>query len=437
MTYPEYVLEAARRLNIRPQAVETYLAAGRGERGNGVERCFHTTAKPIGSTCNLHCTYCYYLGKEKLIEQTGPRQIPEELVERFIVEYIAAQDAEEIVFTWHGGEPTLAGLPFFHRVVELQRKHTPAGRRCSNDLQTNGILLDDEWCRFLAANRFLVGLSLDGPRELHDAHRKTRQGAPSFDHVFAAAKRLKVHGIVFNTLSTVNRTTAQHPLAVYRFLRDELGIRTMQFIPCVEPRQFARLPTGSLPDNDRVSARDPRARPGHAESVVTDWSVDPEDWGTFLIELFDEWRAHDQGKVKINLFESLFAVRRGQSPIVCSNAPICGKNIALESDGRVYSCDHYVYPEHELGRLGERPLAEMVFSLKQLEFGLHKFNALPSECRTCAYLKLCWGECPRTRILKTRDGEGPISYLCNGWKKFFRQRIAAQVQHRDRSSSDP
>jgi uncharacterized protein len=208
MSYPEEVVEAARRLNIKPQAVATYLAAGRGQRGNGVERRFHTTAKPIGSTCNLHCTYCYYLDKQKLLEQTGPRQIPEELLERFIVEYTAAQDVEEIVFTWHGGEPTLAGLPFFRRVVALQRKHMPSGRRAANDIQTNGILLDDEWCRFLAANRFLVGLSLDGPRELHDAYRSTRQGAPSFDQVFAAARRLKAHGVGFSTLSTVNRSPA-------------------------------------------------------------------------------------------------------------------------------------------------------------------------------------------------------------------------------------
>jgi uncharacterized protein len=418
------VVEAARRLHIRPQAVQTYLDAGRGVRGSGVERRFHTTAKPIGSTCNLHCAYCYYLGKEKLLAQTGPRQISDELLERFIVEYVAAQDVEEIVFTWHGGEPTLAGLPFFRRVVELQRKHTPAGRRSSNDIQTNGILLDDEWCHFLATNGFLVGLSLDGPRELHDGYRTTRQGAPSFDQTFAAAGRLKAHGITFSTLSTVNRLTARHPVEIYRFLRDEVGTRNLQFIPCVEPRQFASLPASSLPDSARASSQDPRAHPGHAASVVTDWSVDPEDWGSFLIGVFDEWRAHDQGKVKVNLFESLSAVQQGRPAIVCSHGPICGKNIALESDGRVYSCDHFVYPEHELGKLGERPLAEMMFSLQQLEFGLRKFNALPSECRTCAYLRLCWGECPRTRILKTRDGEGPLSYLCAGWKKFFRTRHA-------------
>ena len=425
MSYAKDVLETAQRLNIRPQAVQTYLDAGRGVRGHGVERRFHTTAKPIGSACNLHCAYCYYLGKEELLGQQGPRQISDDLLERFIVEYVAAQDAEEIVFTWHGGEPTLAGLPFFRRVVELERKHTPAGRRIGNDIQTNGILLDDEWCRFLAANGFLVGLSLDGPRELHDRYRTTRQGAPSFDGTLAAARRLQEHGITWSALATVNRSTARHPVEVYRFLRDEAGARNLQFIPCVEPRQFARLAASSVPDGERVSAQDPRARPGHPASVVTDWSVDPEDWGSFLVAVFDEWRDHDQGEVKVNLFENLFALGQGRPAIVCSHAPICGKNIALESDGRVYSCDHFVFPEHELGRLGERPLAEMMFSVKQLEFGLRKFNALPSECRTCAYLKLCWGECPRTRVLGTRDGEGPVSYLCAGWKRFFRERLAS------------
>jgi len=424
MTYTKEVIEAATRLHIRPEAVQTYLGAGLGLRGSGVERRFHTTAKPIGPTCNLQCAYCYYLGKANLLAHQGSRLIPEELLERFIVEYVAAQDAEEIVFTWHGGEPTLAGLSFFRRVVELERKHAPPGRRLTNDIQTNGTLLDDEWCRFLAENGFLVGLSLDGPRELHDGYRTTRQGGPSFDQTFAAARRLKAHGIPFSTLATVNRLTGAHPLEVYRFLRDEVGTRHMQFIPCVEPRQFASLAASSLADGQRVPAQDARLRPGDVDSVVTEWSVDPDDWGTFLIDVFDEWRTHDRGRVKVNLFESLLAVRQGRPALVCSNAPICGKNIVIENDGRVYSCDHFVYPKHELGRLGERPLAELVFSLKQLEFGLDKFNAMPSECRTCSYLKLCWGECPRTRIIKTRDGEGPLSYLCQGWKTFFRQRLA-------------
>jgi len=418
MTELDAVFAAAKSLNISPEAVQTYLAAGRAERAEGVERSFHATVKPVGSACNLDCSYCYYLSKEELLEQKS-RRMKDEALERFIVEYIRGQDTLEIPFTWHGGEPTLMGLPFFRRVVELQRKHTPPGRRCANDLQTNGTLLTDEWCEFLAQERFLVGLSSDGPRELHDHYRFTKKGKPTFDQVLAAARLLQKHGISFSVLTTVNRRNAQQPLEVYRFLRDELGARYIQFIPCVEPKQFARSPTGHLPARELVDAESARLDPAHPLSVVTDWSVASEDWGSFLATVFDEWQTHDQGRVKINLFESMFAQLNGLPSLQCTSSPFCGKNLAVEHDGRVYSCDHFVYPEHELGTLGERTLASMVFSLEQLKFGLDKHNTLPGECRRCPYLKLCWGECPRTRFLKTREGEGNLSYLCRGWKKFF------------------
>jgi uncharacterized protein len=418
MTTPEEIERAARRLNIRPEAVKTYLDAARGERADGVERSMHTTVKPVGSACNLDCTYCYYLSKEELLDQKT-RRITDEVLERFIVDYIAAQDVREIPFTWHGGEPTLMGLPFFRKVVELQKKHTPEGRTISNDLQTNGTLLDEEWCAFLAESGFLVGLSIDGPRDLHDAYRPTKAKKSSFDLVVAAAKRLQAYGVTFSALTVVNRKNALHPLEVYRFLRDDLGARYMQFIPCVEPRQFETTAPGHLPPGQLAAAGSPRARPGHPMSIVTEWSVDPDDWGSFLTAVFDEWAAHDVGRVKINLFETMLAQMAGKPSQLCTSSPVCGKNVALEHDGRVYSCDHYVYPEYEIGRIGERPLAEMVFSLRQLEFGLDKHNSLPSECRSCRYLKLCWGECPRTRILRTREGEGNLSYLCSGWKHFY------------------
>jgi uncharacterized protein len=417
-TYSEPILDAAKRLNISAEAVQTYLDAGRGERAAGVSRSLHATIKPVGSACNLDCTYCYYLSKEELLSQKS-RRIKDDALERFIVDYIQSQDAEEIAFTWHGGEPTLMGLPFFERVVLLQQKHLPPGRRISNDLQTNGTLLDDDWYRFLAEHSFLVGLSIDGPRALHDFYRPTKKGKPTFDKVFAATQRLKEYGIQFSTLTTVNRHNGSHALEVYRFLRDEVGTSYMQFIPCVEPRQFERHAPAYLPAHQLVTADSARAQPGHPMSVVTDWSVVSEEWGSFLSEVFDEWQANDQGRVKINLFESLFAQLNGQPSLMCTSSPFCGKNVALEHDGRVYSCDHFVYPEYELGKVGDQTLAEMVFSLKQLEFGLDKHNSLPSECRSCPYLKLCWGECPRTRILKTREGEGNLSYLCSGWKKFF------------------
>jgi serine-type anaerobic sulfatase-maturating enzyme len=418
MDYSEEIVRAAARLNIRPEAVQTYLDAGKGIRAPGVERSAHVTVKPIGALCNLDCSYCYYLSKEELLEQKT-RRVTDAILERFIVEYIAAQDAQEIVFTWHGGEPTLMGLPFFQRVVELQAKHLPPGRSVSNDLQTNGTLLDEQWCVFLAENEFLVGLSIDGPREFHDAHRPDKGGGGSFDKVFAAAERLKRHGVVFSALTTVNRLNAEHPLEVYRFLRDELGARYIQFIPCVEPRNFERVAPGHYAERDLCPAGSPRARPDHPFSIVTPWSVDPDAWGDFLSGVFDEWVAHDRGRIKINLFESMFAQLAGQPAHLCTQSPVCGKNLALENDGRVYSCDHFVYPEYELGNLEDHSLAELVFSLRQLEFGLAKHNTLPSECKSCPYLKLCWGECPRTRLLATRPGEGTLSYLCSGWKRFY------------------
>jgi len=418
MTYPEEIVRAAARLNIKAEAVQTYLDAARGVQAPGVVRSFHATIKPIGALCNLDCTYCYYLSKEELLEQKT-RRIADEVLERFIVDYIGAQDAEEIVFTWHGGEPTLMGLPFFERVIELQQKHLPPGRRVSNDLQTNGTLLDEAWCAFLAKHQFLVGLSCDGPRELHDAYRPTKGKESSFDKVCNAARLLREHGIVFSLICTVNRHNAKQPLAVYRFLRDELHARFIQFIPCVEPKHFERTAPGYYSDSELVAAESPRARPGHPMSIVTEWTVDPDDWGDFLAAIFDEWLAHDRAHVKVNLFESMLDQLAGHPAHLCTQSPICGKNVALENDGRVYSCDHFVYPEYELGRIGDKSFAELVFSLRQLEFGLDKFNKLPSECRKCAYLKLCWGECPRTRLLKTRPGEGNLSYLCSGWKRFY------------------
>ncbi len=424
MTHSEEIIVQARRLGISPEALQVYLDAGQGKRAPGVVRSLHAMAKPIGSACNLDCTYCYYLSKEQLLGQDRKR-MSDAVLETYIADYIAAQDAEEIAFTWHGGEPTLLGLGFFEKVVQFQNKHLPAGRRISNDIQTNGTLLDDEWCAFLASNGFLVGLSIDGPRALHDKYRPTKTGQGSFDAVMQGARRLAAHGIPFGTLTVVNREIAKHPMEVYRFLRDELGSRYMQLIPCVEPRNFETTAPDRHADLPRAGM--PRARATHAQSVVTEWSVAPRDWGLFLSAIFEEWAARDRGRVKINLIESFLAQMAGQPSLMCTSSPVCGKNIAVEYDGRVFSCDHYVYPEYEIGRVGEASLAQTVFSLPQLEFGLNKFNTLPSECRKCPYLQLCWGECPRTRLLKTRDGEGNLSYLCEGWKIFY-SRAAPEVK---------
>ena len=415
MIHGEEIQIQAKRLGISAAALQTYLEAGQGQRGPGVVRSMHAMAKPIGSACNLDCSYCYYLSKEHLLGQDR-RRMSDAVLEAYISDYIASQDGEEIAFTWHGGEPTLLGLAFFEKIVALQARHCPPGRRISNDVQTNGTLLDDDWCRFLAAHGFLVGLSIDGPRALHDRHRPTRGGQGSFDAVMRGARLLRAHGVTFATLTVVNRDTAKAPLEIYRFLRDELGARNMQFIPCVEPRQFET----TAPDRHGDALPppgSPRARATHEDSVVTPWSVAPRDWGRFLVGVYDEWSAHDRDRVKINLIESFRAQLAGQPSLMCTSSPVCGKNIAVEHDGRVFSCDHYVYPEHEIGRVGESSLAEMVFSVRQLEFGLNKFNTLPSVCRACPYLNLCWGECPRTRLLRTEDGN--LSYLCEGWKIFF------------------
>ena len=414
MQYSAEICLEASRLNISPEALQTYLDAGKGILAPGVVRYLHTTIKPVGAACNLDCTYCYYLGKKSLLKQNKGR-ISNELLEKFIADYIKSQDVEEIVFTWHGGEPTLLGIDFFRTAVEFQKKHTPPGRRVSNDIQTNGMLLDDAWCSFLLENRFLIGLSIDGPRELHDIYRVTTSKTSSFAKVFAAARLLKKYGITFSTLTTVNRQNARKSLDVYRFLRDEAGTRYMQFIPCVEPRGFAKSAFAKPVKNASAQqARHKQPFPG-----VTEWSVGSEDWGKFLTQIFDEWYALDRGRVKINLFESMFAQLRGEQALNCTSSPYCGKNVVLEHDGRIYSCDHYVYPEYEIGNIREKSLGEMVFSIRQLEFGLDKYNSLPKECRSCRYLKLCGGECPRTRILHTREGEGNLSYLCKGWKMFF------------------
>lgn len=418
----ESLIASAERLRVSPEVLRTYLQAGRGQCAPDVNRYFHAVIKPVGSACNLNCTYCYYRSKDDLLQQKS-RRIDDTLLENYIADYINSQDTGEVQFTWHGGEPTLMGLDFFRKVVVLQAKHAPAGRTVSNDLQTNGTLLDDDWCTFLAENNFLVGLSIDGTKDLHDLYRPKNNGGASFDETFVASQRLRKHKVRFATLTTVNRRNATRARDVYRFLRDEVGATYMQFIPCVEPLHFETTAPGHHSRNSSAEVGSGRSRPGHPLSAVTAWSVDPYEWGDFLCTVFDLWGRHDVRTVKINLFETIIAQMNGRPAMLCTTSPFCGKNVAVEHDGRVYACDHYVYPEYEIGKIGDRSLGETVFSLKQLEFGLNKYNTLPTQCRRCEYLSLCGGECPRTRILRTRDGNGPLSYLCRGWKKFFKHAL--------------
>jgi uncharacterized protein len=400
---------------------------------HGVRR-FHAMAKPAGSRCNLDCAYCFYLSKETLPGGPGAGDMDRETLELFVRNYIAGVTGPEVVFSWQGGEPTLRGLGFFHEVVALQRKYAKAGQRIENDLQTNGVLIDESWARFLKEHRFLVGLSIDGPRELHDPFRVNKGGAPTFDKVMAAAGLLRRFGVPFATLTCVHRGNARRPIDIYRFLRKELDARTIQFIPIVEPKDFETT-SPQAHDPARLPLKDtPAAHPGHPDSIVTDWSVDPDDYGYFLSRVFDEWRRKDLGTVLVNHFETLVARHLGLPSQICIYGEFCGKAVAVEHDGSVYSCDHYVYPEYRLGTMRETPLADMVLSRRQVTFGWAKSETLPAYCRDCEVLADCWGECPKNRLIRTPDGEPGLNYLCAGLKRFFRHagpeadRIAADIR---------
>jgi uncharacterized protein len=375
--------------------------------------------KPAGAACNLDCTYCFYLHKEQLLDHPRQPRMSDAVLEEHIRQYIQVQEGDQVVFSWQGGEPTLMGLDFFRRVVELQPRHKKPFQRIENDLQTNGTLLDDEWAAFLKQHGFLVGLSLDGPRALHDIYRVNKGGSPTFDKVLGAARLLKKYGVPFNALCVVNRENAKRPLNVYRFLARELGTYRVQFTPCVEPREYKTIAPLRWDPATLPTVGSPGARPGTPESIVTDWSVDPEDWGEFLCRVWDEWLRRDYGKIHVNLFETAVAQSMGLPAQTCTQAEICGKGLALEHDGEVYSCDHFVYPEYRLGNVAAHHEGNMVLSERQADFGFAKRDTLPQYCRNCEYLKLCRGECPKNRIVRTPDGEAGLNFLCPGWKKFY------------------
>jgi uncharacterized protein len=383
-------------------------------------RRFHVMAKPAGPACNLACAYCFYLSKQTLPDGPGPGHMDDECLERFVRQYIDGVTGNEVVFSWQGGEPTLCGLEFFRKAVALQRKYAKPGQRIENDLQTNGTLLDEDWARFLKEHRFLVGLSLDGPRDVHDRYRVTKRGVPTFDSVLAAASMLRRFDVPFNTLTCVHRYNATRPLDVYRLLRHEVGSTYLQFIPIVEARGFEAAAPGTQSVSLLPRIGTPRARPAHPESVVTPWSVDPDDYGRFLCAIWDEWRRNDFGKVLVNFAETLVAQHLGLPSQVCVHSGLCGKGVAIEHDGSVYACDHYVYPKYRLGNVhSQKTLADMVFSPDQVRFGYAKSETLPRYCCDCDFLRDCWGECPKNRLLRTPDGEAGLNYLCAGLKRFF------------------
>ena len=378
---------------------------------------FQIMTKPSGAACNLDCKYCFYLEKQALYPETRVPRMSPEVQEAYIRQYIEAQPTPEVTFAWQGGEPLLMGLDFFRRAVELQAKYA-GGRKISNALQTNGILLNDAWSAFFKERGFLLGISVDGPEAMHDAQRKDPMGGGSHAKVMAGMASLKRHGVDFNTLTVVNAANAHAPREVYRWLREQ-GSGYMQFIPLVER------------EGDGGFAPPPQSV---ADAVVSPMSVTPGAWGGFLCGVFDEWVRRDVGKVFVQYFDCMLGLWLGAPASMCVFAPECGRNLALEHNGDVYSCDHYVYPEYRLGNILKTPLPGLVASQAQADFGKAKKSALPRQCRECEWLFACHGECPKHRFAVTKDGEAGLNYLCSGFMRFFRhidpsmRRMAALVQ---------
>lgn len=357
---------------------------------------FHVLAKPTGAICNLDCSYCFYLEKEELY--AGDRfRMRSEVAKAYITQVIESHaGAREVTLAWQGGEPTLMGLPFFSSMVAFAESIVAKHQSLVHTLQTNGTLLNDDWATFLAEKRFLVGISIDGPEELHDTYRVDKKGRPTHHKVLAGLEHLRRHGVDYNVLCTVNAANAAHGRSVYRYLRDDCGAQFVQFIPIVE-----HTPTGQ----------------DHA--AVSPHSVDPKAWGRFLIEVFEEWVSRDVGKVFVQSFDTALASFMGVHPGVCVFAKTCGDAVALEHNGDLYSCDHFVDPEHLLGNIMTTHLLDLVASPDQRRFGAAKADTLPRACRECDVLFACNGECPKNRFCVTEDGEAGLNYLCAGYKDFF------------------
>lgn len=363
---------------------------------------FSITAKAVGAACNLKCSYCYYLEKEKFYKRGSSHLMGEKTLEFFIKEYINSQPTEHVEFNWHGGETLLRPLSFYQRVIDFQKKYGQ-GREISNTIQTNGTLLTDEWCKFFNEYNWLVGLSIDGPQFLHDRYRKSRRGESTFSKVMNGILTLNRNRVEWNILATVNAANVDYPDEVYNFLKS-LGTPFIQFTPVVERIK----PNGML-----ASGKD-------NDIEVADFSVDPSKWGDFLCRVFDLWVRNDVGKIYVQLFDATLANRLGVMPGSCTMARECGHALAIEYNGDVYSCDHFVFPEYKLGNIKTSPIWSMVMSQCQTNFGKSKHESLPKECLSCEYLWGCNGECLRNRFVVTNEPGKPKNYLCEGYKKFFR-----------------
>lgn len=372
-------------------------------------RPLYVMLKPAGALCNLACDYCYYLEKSKLYKGNPKQVMSDELLEKFIQEYIQqAQTMPQVLFTWHGGETLMRPLSFYKRAVELQRKYA-GGRTIDNCIQTNGTMLTDEWCEFFRQNNWLVGVSIDGPQPFHDEYRRTPQGRPSFVKVMKGISLLKKHGVEWNGMAVVNDYNADYPLEFYRFFK-EIGCHYIQFAPIVE-----RL----MPHADGRHLASPADDGANGKVRLAPFSVSPGQWGDFLCALFDEWVSSDVGVYYIQLFDSTLANWVGEQPGVCSMGQTCGHAGVMEWNGDVYACDHYVFPEYKLGNLYTNSLVEMMYGERQRNFGLAKRDALPRQCRECQWLFACNGECPKNRFARTVDGEPGLNYLCEGYRRFF------------------
>ncbi|MCB8984388.1 MAG: anaerobic sulfatase maturase [Ardenticatenaceae bacterium] len=381
-----------------------------------VSSAFHLLAKPTGAVCNLDCKYCFFLSKESLYPGSRFR-MEDSLLETYIRQLLEAHGrTAEVIVAWQGGEPTLMGLDFFKRSVELAEKYKKPGQRLLHTMQTNGTKLDDEWCAFFKEHNFLIGLSVDGPREIHDTYRVNKGGAGSFDQVMQGWRLLAKHNVDFNILCTVHAANQNRPLEIYRFFRDELGAQYIQFIPIVERATAQFLPLANIGWSERPGGQRPLyTQAGH---LVTERSVDGEQYGRFLCAIFDEWIQRDVGQVFVQLFDATLGAHVGQYSL-CIFAPTCGNALALEHNGDLYACDHYVEPDYLLGNIHETHMLDLVNSAKQRQFGLDKQQTLPRYCQECTVRFACNGGCPRNRFIRTPDGEDGLNYLCPGYKLFF------------------
>lgn len=381
---------------------------------NPFAKPLYVMLKPAGAHCNLACKYCYYLEKNKLYPTAQRHLMSDEMLEQFTREYIEAQAMNQVLFTWHGGEPLLRSIDFYRKAISLQQKYA-GDRRIDNVIQTNGTLLTDEWCEFFAQNHWLVGISIDGPQPDHDHYRLTAAGKPSWKKVMQGIKLLKKHGVEWNAMAVVNAYNVNHPLEFYRFFKEN-GCQFLQFTPIVErlTRHEDGRTLANLADKDEIS--------------LSEASVAPEQWGYFLCAIFDEWVRKDVGKIFVEIFDCTLANWMGISPGICAYSKECGHAGVMEHNGDVYSCDHFVFPEYKLGNIRDHSLIDMLYGEQQQEFSRLKHSSLPRQCKECDMEFACHGECPKNRFMKDKYGDSGLNYLCPGYYHYY-QHVAPYMDY--------